>query len=172
MFKFHRGILCFFKRIFLFCLVFLLSIGYPTTAHHPRHPKHARSHDQETHTLQKLNKGAESNGKWADGWVYGFLGRNSTGIKHVGNINILILLKICAEKSLFCIRKCGAGTSPSDTHRHCCTLTHTLTRHKLNKMASTKGCGTLLLLLWNYVTEMLAVVCLVFPVLRCNDKRC
>jgi len=125
MFKFHRGILYFLDWIVIFCIIILDLIGYPNAAHHRRHPNHARSHDQETHTLQKLNKGAESNGKWADGWVYGFLGRNSTGIKHVGNINILILLKICAEKSLFCIRKCGAGTFPSDTHTQTLSHTHT-----------------------------------------------
>jgi len=80
------------------------------------------------------------------------------GIKHVGNINILILLKICAEKSLFCIRKCEAKTQ---THSH----THTHKQHKLNKMASTKGCAT------QIVVVVVAVVVASHGDV-CNDKRC
>jgi len=79
------------------------------------------------------------------------------GIKHVGNINILILLKICAEKSLFCIRKCEAKA-----HTH----THTHKQHKLNKMASTKGCATQIV-----VVVVVAVVVASHGDV-CNDKRC
>lgn len=94
--------------------------------------------------------------------------RGALSIKHVGNINILILLKICAEKSLFCIRKCEAKTHiPPHTHK---TPTHT-PAHAFATQTKQNGADE------RMRNAKLAVVVVVVVVAAChddvcNDKRC